>query len=91
MTLDVRLAPFDLDVFDTLVASGDLSDSTEATVAQMRGLLSPRTVGQELVWTRSTANEVFIDQGVPTSCISTTNLRASADKVPAPLHTRCGP
>jgi hypothetical protein len=91
VTLDVRLAPFDLDVFDSLVASGDLSDSEGVTVAQMRSLLAQRTVGQELVWTRATASEVFIDQGVPTSCISTTNLRVSADKVPASLHTRCGP
>jgi hypothetical protein len=91
VTLDVRLAPFDLDVFDSLVDSGDLGESEGVTVAQMRSLLAPRTVGQELVWTRATASEVFIDQGVPTSCISTTNLRASADKVPAPLHTRCGP
>ena len=91
VTLDVRLAPFDLDVFDSLADSGDLTDSNGVTVAQMRSLLAPRTVGQQLVWTRATASEVFIDQGVPTSCISTTNLRASADKVPAPLHTRCGP
>jgi hypothetical protein len=91
VTLNVRLAPFDLDVFDTLVKSGDLGESEGVPVAAMRQALATRHLGQELVWTRDTANEVFIDNGVPTSCISATNLRASADTVPVLRHARCGP
>ncbi len=91
VTLSVRLAPFDLDTFDSLVESGDLSDSNGVSVESMRAQLATRTVGQELEWTSETATETFIDHGVPISCISTTNLQASADKVPATVHTRCGP
>jgi hypothetical protein len=45
--------------------------------------------GTPLVWTADTASESFIDQGLPMSCISTTNLRAAADKVPAPAAEHC--
>lgn len=91
VTLNVKLLPFELEVFDSLVESGDLVDAPGATVAEMRAQLAPRSVGKELVWTPDTATETFVDRGVPVSCVSTTNLRASADKVPAVHHERCGP
>jgi hypothetical protein len=91
VTLNVRLSPFDLDTFDSLVESGDLTDSNGVSVANMRAQLAARSIGQELEWTPDTATETFVDHGVPISCISTTNLQASADKVPATVHTRCGP
>lgn len=91
VTLNVKLAPFDLDTFDSLVESGDLEDTADTSVAEMRARLAARTVGEALEWTPDTATETFTDRGVPISCISTTNLRASADKVPAKRHTRCGP
>jgi len=91
ITLNVRLSPFDLDVFDDLVESGDLTDTPDATLGEMRARLAARRVGQELVWTPDTATETFVDRGAPIRCTSATNLRASADKVPATPHTRCGP
>ena len=91
VTLNVRLSPFELDTFDDLVASGDLTDSNGVSVAELRAQLAARSIGQELVWTPDTATELFVDHGLPVSCISTTNLQGSADKVPATLHTRCAP
>lgn len=91
VTLNVRLSPFDLDTFDSLVESGDLVETNGTSVESMRAQLAPRSVGASLEWTPDGASETFDDRGVPISCISATNLRANADKVAAPLHTRCGP
>jgi len=91
VTLNVRLAPFDLDTFDSLVDSGDLTDSNGVDVESMRAQLATRSVGRELEWTSDSATETFVDHGVPISCISSTNLKAGADKVLATAHTRCGP
>ncbi len=91
VTLNVKLAPFDLDTFDSLVESGDLEDAPTASVAEMRAQLTARSVGRELEWTPDGVTETFMDRGVPVRCVSTTNLRASADKVPAKRHSRCKP
>jgi hypothetical protein len=78
----LRLAPVGLDVVDSLIESGDLE-------ASVRERLTTFDVGSRLVWTAETATETYIDQGIPMSCISTTNLRAAADKVPAPEPQHC--
>lgn len=91
VTLNVKLAPFDLETFDSLVESGDLEDAPGASVAEMRAQLAARNVGRELEWTPEAVTETFTDRGVPISCVSNTNLRANADKVPAKRHSRCKP
>jgi len=91
VTLQVQLQPIGLDVFDDLVESGDLVDTSEYTVADLRARLVPLTVGEELVWTEAAATEVYVEGGLPVLCVSTTNLSARADKVPALDHTRCAP
>ena len=78
-------------MFDELVASGDLVDTDRHTVAGLRERLKPLAVGDALEWTTTTATERFLDDGLPISCASATNLSAAADKVPAVNHTRCGP
>ena len=91
VTLRVYLQPFGLDVFDDLVASGDLADTPDYEVAALRAKLRPLAVGDELVWTREAADENYVEAGLPVACVSETNLLANADKVPAVLHSRCGP
>jgi hypothetical protein len=78
----LHLAPVGLDAVDSLIASGDLDPAVGPQFTTF-------DVGAPLVWTSSTATETYIDQGVPMSCISTTNLRAAADKVPAPAPEHC--
>ncbi len=91
VTLNVRLAPFGLDVFDDLVKTGDLTDQSGATVDEMRAALATRSVGQQLEWTPDTATETFTDRGLPISCVSADNLRANSDTVAPTGHSRCGP
>ncbi len=93
VTLNVHLAPFDLDTFDSLVASGDLSDSAGVSTAAMREQLAARSVGQQLEWTADSVTESFLDRGLPISCVSSggSKLSASADKVAIVDHVRCGP
>jgi len=91
VTLRVYLQPFGLDVFDDLVASDDLADTDAYSVAELRAKLVPYQLGETLEWTAATATEEFVRDGLPYSCISTTNLNASADKVPAVNHVRCQP
>jgi len=91
VTLRIYLQPFGLDVFDDLVASGDLVDRADVSVEALRAQLTPLSVGQELVWTREAASENYVEGGLPVACVSATNLRASADKVAAPEHSRCPP
>lgn len=76
------LAPVGFDVADSLIESGDLD-------ASVRERLVTFDVGAPLEWTAESATETFIDQGIPMSCISTTNLKAAADKVPAPSSEHC--
>jgi hypothetical protein len=85
------LQPMGLDIFDDLVASGDLADGPDQSVAELRAALAPLTVGEELTWTPSAASEVYVEDGLPVACVSETNLLANADKIPATEHTRCGP
>jgi hypothetical protein len=80
--LQLHLAPVGVDVVDSLIESGDLAPG-------IRERLTTFDVGARLVWTAATATETYIDQGIPMSCISTTNLRAAADKVPAPGPEHC--
>jgi hypothetical protein len=91
VTMRVYLQPFGLDVFDELVASGDLVDGPAYRVAELRAALTPLSVGAELTWTAGTASENYIEGGLPVACVSDTNLSASADKVPALNHERCSP
>lgn len=91
VTLNLRLSPFGLDVFDDLVATGDLTDQGGTTTEAMRAALATRSIGQELEWTPDSASEVFTDRGLPISCVSANNLRANSDTVPAVAHRRCGP
>jgi cytochrome c554/c'-like protein len=91
VTLQVYLQPVGLDVFGDLVESGDLTDTPTHTLDQLRAGLAPLPVGAELVWTRETATENYVEQGLPVACVSSTNLLGNADKVPAVKHTRCGP
>jgi hypothetical protein len=91
VSLRVYLQPFGLDVFDDLVAGGDLVDRGDVSVAEMRAKLTPLAVGEELVWTRDVATENYVEGGLPVACVSATNLLANADKVAAPEHARCSP
>jgi hypothetical protein len=90
VTLRVYLQPVGLDVFDELVASGDLADGPDYRALELREALVPLTVGDELTWTAATASENFVEGGLPVACVSETNLLANADKVPAVNHARCG-
>lgn len=82
VVMRLHLAPVGLDVADSLIDSGDLEPS-------VRDALTTFDVGEPLVWTPETASEMFFDAGLPMRCISTTNLRAAADKVPAPTPEHC--
>jgi hypothetical protein len=80
--MQLHLAPVGVDVADSLIDSGDLEPG-------VRDALVSYEVGTRLVWTAETATETFFDAGLPMRCISTTNLRAAADKVPAPTPEHC--
>ena len=60
-------------------------------MAELRERLRPLSVGDPIEWTPATASERFVEAGLPVACVSTTNLSAAADKVPAVNHTRCRP
>lgn len=91
VTVSLRLAPFGLDVFDDLVASGDLVDTDTYTVSELRDALATYTLGNELEWTPDTAAPSFVVDGLPMSCKSDTALNFAADTVPATNHTLCAP
>lgn len=91
VTMRVYLQPVGLDVFDDLVASGDLVDGPDFSVQGLREALAPLSVGEELTWTLDTASERYVEGGLPVACVSRTNLLANADKVPAVNHQRCAP
>jgi hypothetical protein len=90
VTLRVYIRAVGLDVFDDLVASGDLVDGPLYRVDELRAALAPLQVGEELTWTAETAGETYVEGGLPVACVSRTNLLANADKVPAVMHQRCG-
>jgi hypothetical protein len=90
VTLRVYIRAVGLDIFDDLVASGDLLDGPLYRVDELRAALAPLQVGEELTWTPEGAGETYVDGGLPVACISRTNLLANADKVPAAMHQRCG-
>ena len=87
ITMQARLRPIGTDVMEDLDQHGDLDAAGKAAAAR----IATFNVGKELVWTAATATQTFTDRGIPYSCISDTNLNATADKVPAALHKRCGP
>ncbi len=91
VTVSLKLAPFGLDVFDDLVASGDLIDTDTYTVSELRDALAAYTLGNELEWTPATAAKSFVVDGLPMSCKSDTALNFAADTVPATNHTECAP
>jgi hypothetical protein len=82
----VRLAAIGLDVIDDLIATKDLDPAYRAKIPIY-------TLGTDpvLEWTPATANEKFLKDGLPISCISTTNLSAAADKVEATARMLCKP
>jgi hypothetical protein len=92
VTLDVHLQPFPFELFDTLFAAPEQLNLTVEQVAELRAKLVPLRVGAQLVWTAEGSQDVahgghrFLDQGVPMACVSTTDMNAAADKVPAPEH-----
>jgi Cytochrome c554 and c-prime len=90
-TLSLKLAPFGLDVFDDLVASGDLTDTDAYTVAELRDALAPLSIGNDLEWTPDAAGDTFVSDGLPMACVSDTALNFRADTVPAVNHTLCAP
>jgi hypothetical protein len=91
VTVKLKLAPVGLDVVDDLVASGDLTDTDDLSVDEIRSRLAPRTLGAELEWTPDTAAQSFVSDGLPMSCITATALNFRADTVPAVNHERCTP
>jgi hypothetical protein len=85
--LRIKLEAMGLDFIDSLIASGDLDPSYRAQIPVF-------TMGGDpaLEWTPASATEIFLDgQGQPVSCISNTNLKAQADKVPAARLQHCQP
>lgn len=90
VTLRIYIQAVGLDVFDDLVASGDLVDGPLYRVDELRAKLTPLQVGEELTWTLADARETYVENGLPVACVSRTNLLANADKVPAVMHQRCG-
>lgn len=90
VTLRVYLQAVGLDVVDDLVQSGDLVDTPDYRVDDLRAALAPLRVGEELTWTLASATETYVEAGLPVACVSRTNLLANADKVPAVNHQRCG-
>ncbi|HYP97537.1 MAG TPA: multiheme c-type cytochrome [Polyangiaceae bacterium] len=91
-TLDVRLQPFPLSLFDDLFADPERLGLDATGVAALREQILPLSVGEQLVWTPEAAADtahgglIYIDRGVPMSCVTTTGLNAAADKVAAPEH-----
>jgi len=88
VTMRVRLQPVGLEVIDDLAASGDLS--AEGATGLKRAMPT-YDIGSVLEWTAATASEKYVQSGQPISCISHTNLSASADKVPAIRSAECTP
>jgi hypothetical protein len=84
VTLRLRLQPIGRDVLDDLVQSGDLEPAS-------RDAVTTRAVGATLTWTPETATTQLIEGRTVYACLTTTNLNVKADKVPAPMHTKCGP
>jgi len=41
-----------------------------------------------LEWTTDTGKTAYIEDGFPVTCVTTTDLNAAADKVPAVNHAR---
>ncbi|HWP06216.1 MAG TPA: multiheme c-type cytochrome [Polyangiaceae bacterium] len=91
VTVEVRLAAFGLDVFDDLVASGDLADTDADTVTELRDAIATYRLGSVLEWTPDTAEPSFIVDGLPMSCVTDTALNVRAATVPAVNHVRCSP
>jgi hypothetical protein len=88
VSMKIHLQPVGLDVISELATSGDLATADAADLAAKIPIFD---LGTELVWTAATATESFTQEGQPMSCISTTELLASADKDLATNHTKCKP
>jgi hypothetical protein len=91
VTMQVYLQPFGLDVFDEIVAGGDLVESAGSSSDGLRAKLVPLAVGAPVEWTPAAVSERYLEAGLPVECVSTTNLSAAADKVAAVNHQRCRP
>jgi len=92
VTLDVHLQAFPVALFDELFESPERLGLDAAGVAALRAKLVPLSVGSQLIWTAEAAADtahgghMYLDQGIPMSCVSSTGMNAAADKVPAPEH-----
>jgi hypothetical protein len=84
VTLRVRLQPIGVDVLQDLVDSHDLDPA-------VRDAMPTFDIGALLEWTEATATQAWVEDGLPVSCVTTTNLKVSADKVLAQPHARCKP
>ena len=83
VTMRVRLTPVGQDVLDDLVSSGDLDPGVEAQVPTFD------LGGTALTWTAATATIMYIDQGLPATCVSSGIVSGASTANPAPAHTRC--
>jgi hypothetical protein len=88
VTMRVHIEPFGKDAFDDLLANS--SDGARQALSAIASNLPSFTVGPELEWTADKAGNIFRDNGLPISCV-TTNLNAQADKVPAVPRKKCKP
>jgi hypothetical protein len=98
VTMRALLQPFPLDLFDELFADPAKEGFSPEQVQAMRAKLAkPIVVGQPLEWTFEKTKdpahgEQYADSlHTPVNCVTTTNIRASADKVLAKNHTMCSP
>lgn len=90
VTVRFYLRAFALDVFDSLVESGDLLDTDDYSVEELRDRLAPWALGEELEWTVDDPDkEEFTEGALPISCVSNTNLSGAVDTVPAVDPVRC--
>jgi hypothetical protein len=101
VTLRALLQPFPLDLFDDLFQNPADEGFTADQVKAMRAkLATPIVVGKPLEWTYAKATDTTLGTGgesyidsmhTPINCFSTTNLKASYDKVLAKNHAMCSP
>jgi hypothetical protein len=85
VTLRLLFQPIGLDVLQDLESSGDLDAGIAGEVPT---LVFPEPI---LTWTPATANGTYLENGVPVSCISDTNLNVAATTNDAVNHTECTP
>lgn len=98
VTLRVRMKAIGMDLLDDLVATGDLDPAVRDKLnAIPLFTLGTRGTEANVEWTQAAAQaqgpmSTFTDPtGGQVTCVTTTNLKSSADRTPAVNHTKCGP